>query len=111
MSDQPRHVRVRDINDACREHFLNCTVTVSLAVQALSTEQIDQLLAAVRDFEQFDTADDSHDEHAFGVIELFGQTWFWKFAYYDQAMTMLSDDPSDVRKTRRVLTIMAASEY
>jgi hypothetical protein len=54
---------------------------------------------------------DPHHEHDFGAIDLHGEKWFWKFDYYSSDMRHGSDDPSDVNRTRRVLTIMAASEY
>jgi hypothetical protein len=56
-------------------------------------------------------ANDPHHEHDFGAIDLHGQKWFWKFDYYLPDMRMGSDDPSDCDNTRRVLTIMHASEY
>lgn len=102
---------IRTINDRCRKHFLGCQVMVTQNVQELSDDDKAQLLQAVRTFDKFDVDNDPHNEHDFGAIDLHGQKWFWKFDYYSSDMRHGSDDPSDVNGTRRVLTIMAASEY
>lgn len=111
MDDQPRHVRIRTINDRCRQHFLGCAITVTVAVQELEAVERAQLLQAVRDFEAFDPDNDPHHEHDFGAIELHDHTWFWKFDYYSNDMRTGSDDPADTGKTRRVLTVMRSDEY
>ena len=54
---------------------------------------------------------DPHGEHDFGALEYLGQNLFWKIDYYAPDMLHGSEDPSDIAKTVRVLTIMLASEY
>jgi hypothetical protein len=66
---------------------------------------------AVREFDQFDAGNGPHRDHDFGAIDLHGQKWFWKFDYQAPDMHRGSDDPADIGKTHRVLTIMHASEY
>jgi hypothetical protein len=102
---------IRTINDRCRSHFLGCQVMVTPSVQELSDADKAELLQAVRTFDKFGEDNDPHHEHDFGAIDLHGEKWFWKFDYYSSDMRHGSDDPSDITRTRRVLTIMAASEY
>ena len=66
---------------------------------------------AVAKFEAFTADNDPYGEHDFGSFELTGQRLFWKIDYYDQDLQFGSPDPSDPTVTRRVLTIMLASEY
>jgi hypothetical protein len=40
-----------------------------------------------------------------------GKTCFWKIDAYDNDYSMGSDDPADLGKTRRVLTVMLAEEW
>jgi len=40
----------------------------------------------VRQFSDFNISNDPYGKHDFGKIELFGETIFWKFDYYDLAL-------------------------
>jgi hypothetical protein len=102
---------IRTINDRCRRHFLGCQVMLTPGVQELSDAEKAQLLSAVRELDQFDADNDPHHEHDFGSIDLHDQKWFWKFDYYAPDFCMGAEEPEDADKTRRVLTIMHASEY
>ena len=68
-------------------------------------------LAKVIAFDAFSADNDPHHEHDFGSFELEGEKLFWKIDYYDSDLTYGSEDPNDVEKTHRVLTIMLASDY
>jgi hypothetical protein len=49
-----------------------------------------------------------------GRIELFDSSFLWKIDYLDRQhwqQNIGSDDPADVQKTLRVMTIMFTSEY
>jgi hypothetical protein len=102
---------IRELNDRCRQTFVDCRVVMTKAVADLNEGQRAQLLGAVRSFSEFTEDNDPHGEHDFGLIELFEGTWYWKFDYYDLTMHRGSEDPADPNKTVRVLTILNASEY
>lgn len=67
--------------------------------------------AEVRDFDKFTEDNDPYGWHDFGSFDFEGQKIFWKIDLYDTQYEMGSEDPSDPTQTRRVLTIMLASEY
>ncbi|MEP3948114.1 DUF3768 domain-containing protein [Ascidiaceihabitans sp.] len=71
----------------------------------------EQLAQAVAEFSQFTEENNPHGEHDFGAFEFHKHKCFWKIDYYDLDYTMGFDDPSDLSKTRRVLTIMLAEEW
>jgi hypothetical protein len=46
-----------------------------------------------------------------GVIEVAGEKVFFKIDLYDLKMEFGTEDPTNLDKTRRVLTILFPSEY
>ena len=103
--------RIRVLNDAFRTTFVGGAVMCTSGFQSLPLEQRARVLTEVRSFTSFNEANDPHDEHDFGVIETKSEPILFKIDYYDLDMTMHSPDPTDPEVTRRVLTIMLASEY
>jgi hypothetical protein len=68
----------------------------------------------VRRFDSFAEDNDPDGEHDFGTFEVRGvaEKIFWKIDYYaDASCAFGSDDPSDISRCFRVLTIMLASDY
>jgi hypothetical protein len=65
----------------------------------------------VQRFSEFTEDNNPHGERDFGSFELCGQTVCFKIDYYAPDMEHGSEDPADVTKTARVLTIMRADEY
>lgn len=69
------------------------------------------ILHKVRAFNYFTEDNDPCGEHDFGAFDHGGQRIFWKIDYYAPDMTHGSEDPADLSKTVRVLTILLASEW
>lgn len=103
--------RVRVLNDNFRSTFVGGRVLTTASVAELRVDTKARLFLAVQSFSNFTNDNDPHGEHDFGVIELQGETYFWKIDYYDVECRWGSEDPGDPQKTTRVLTIMRASEY
>jgi len=104
--------QIRELNDAFRRG--GPTVRgwfVTAGAQALGAETLPQAIEAVQAFDAFGADNDPHGEHDFGSLDVAGHSIFWKIDYYDLSLTWASEDPADPSKTRRVLTIMLASEY
>ncbi|GLO68653.1 hypothetical protein MACH17_01700 [Phaeobacter inhibens] len=74
----------------------------------ITTETLTQNVAQ---FDDFTEHNDPHCEHDFGAFEFHGHQLFWKIDAYDQNYALGPDDPADLSKTRRVLTIMLAEEW
>lgn len=103
--------RVAHLNDVLRTTFLTGTVVITEGVRALSDADQSAIREGVERFDTFDEDNDPYNEHDFGALTLNGHKVFWKIDCYDPTLTFASDDPSDSSITRRVLTIMLASEY
>jgi len=71
----------------------------------------EMLIQRVAQFDDFTEQNDPHGEHDFGAFEFHGHQLFWKVDAYDEDYNIGSDDPTDLSKTRRVLTIMLAEEW
>jgi len=87
-----------------------CILTAG--IDALSLEAQIDLLQQVQRFDDFTEDNDSYGEHDFGAIDHpeAGKV-FWKIDYYDPTYTKGSENPCDLTRTARVLTVMLASEY
>ena len=70
-----------------------------------------EAVRATGTFDTFEPENDPEGWHDFGAVEIRGETVFWKIDLYDQDYSMGSSDPANVSVTRRVLTILHASEY
>jgi Protein of unknown function (DUF3768) len=103
--------RIRLLNDAFRTTFQNGKVMMTCGVDALSPEVKRIVICKVRTFSDFTNDNDPHAEHDFGNFEVACEKMFWKIDYYDENLEHGSEDPSDLFKTTRVLTIMLAEEY
>jgi hypothetical protein len=110
LSDE-KTTRIRQLNDALRTTFQNGKVMLTCGVDALPPDVKRMVILKVRTFSDFTNDNDPHSEHDFGSFEVPGERIFWKIDYYDENLEHGSEDPSDLFKTTRVLTIMLAGEY
>ncbi|WP_424972641.1 DUF3768 domain-containing protein [Dinoroseobacter sp. S76] len=69
------------------------------------------VLAIVQGFDQFSSDNDPYGAHDFGSFAFEGETCFWKIDLYDTDLRYGTPEPTDLSQTKRVLTIMLASEY
>ncbi len=103
--------RIRRLNDRFRRSGIGGDILITPGIQSLGDEGLQKVAAKVAEFDQFDHDNDPHGEHDFGAFDHDGQRIFWKIDYYGPDLMSGSEDPSDPDATRRVLTIMLASEY
>lgn len=107
-------------NDQCRQLVqmpvfgkpaVPCRIVMTHGIAALSPEDQIVVCAKVRQFDDFSEGNDPYGERDFGAFDHNGSKIFWKIDYYEPTLRWGSEDPSDLKKTVRVLTIMLASEY
>ena len=112
----PKVPKVAQLNDAFRrgdpkvpgQRFVTAGVVHLLKQLDIPTET---LIRRVAQFVDITERNDPHGEHDFGVLEFHGHRLVWKVDCYDNDYSLGSDDPTDLSKTRRVLTIMLAEEW
>lgn len=103
--------RIAELNDKFRRTFAGGKVVMTPGIADLAPDDLVQVLAKVRGFEDFEEGDDPYGEHDFGAFDHSGQKIFWKIDYYAPCMTRGSEDPADPSQTTRVLTVLLAEEY
>ena len=102
---------IRTLNDNFRKTFIGGRVMLTCGIRTKTHDEIAKILEKVRSFDNFTTANDPYGEHDFGSFDYKGQKIFWKIDYYDKNMQYLSEDPTDISKTIRTLTIMLAEDW
>ena len=107
----PRTARIRALNDRLRREGLGGMTMGTRGFLALDAVTQLAVLAAVREFDAFTSANDPWGEHDCAVVEVVGHRIIWKIDAYERSLTLASPDPADPKVTRRVLTVMLADEY
>ncbi len=119
-SNAARAQQCAHLNDLCRAGTLKqsrvvftrgcidafCDPDDRLSLFAVQAEILSKVRGHV-----FAEGDDPHGERDFGAFEHRGKRLFWKIDYYDPSLSFGSEQPTDLAKTHRVLTIMLVSEY
>jgi hypothetical protein len=111
IESKERIARIRDLNDAFRRTFAGGRVMLTYGVDALPDAIKVKALQLVRIFDRFSEDNDPYGERDFGSFDLSDSKFFWKIDYYDERCEFGSEDPSDPKRTTRVLTVMLADEY
>ena len=120
-----RAEQIARLNDLARRAMgISCVVVATEDVRALPEAEQSRLRELVETFDAFTPDNDPYGERDFGAIYQgvdgvwstsrpvdVAETVFWKIDAYDRALRFGSEDPADPAVTRRVLTIMLASEY
>ena len=108
----PRIARIATLNDQLRTTFTGGEIVITSGIASLDDASRAFVLNRVQTFEFFTPENDPYGERDFGAFDLPDvEKVFWKIDYYDPKLEFGSEDPSNPGATRRVLTIMLASEY
>jgi hypothetical protein len=103
--------RIRALNDELRKTGAGGKTYLTPGIIEKGADFIAKATAAVRAFDAFTNDNDPWQEHDCATLDVDGEPVMFKVDYYDENMEYGSPDPADPRLTRRVLTIMLASDY
>ena len=126
-AERARAARIARLNDRARQAMgIACAAVTTTGFRSLSASDQSRVRELIETYNAFTPGNDPYGERDFGAIyqgrdgrwtalpPVKGdpvETAFWKIDAYDRAMRFGSPDPADPAVTRRVLTIMLASEY
>ena len=102
---------IRYLNDRFRSTFQGGQVVLSRGIRALPKMDVAAIMLLVSTYDDFTAENDPYHEHDCAALEYNGKKILWKIDYYDKDYEYASEDPSDISKTNRVLTVMLADEY
>lgn len=105
---------IRALNDELRADMNNLElgiVVVTSGINAMGAIAMTNIFRHVKEFDAFTDDNDPHGEHDFGSFEYGLDTINWKIDYYDIDFRCGSENPASAANTKRVLTVMLASEY
>ena len=120
-----RTEQIARLNDLARRAMgIACVVVATEGIRALPEADQSRLRELIETFDVFTLDNDPYGERDFGALyQGLDGVWsvlrpahvavtvFWKIDAYDRDLRFGSEDPADPAVTRRVLTIMLASEY
>jgi len=90
-------------NDIFRKTFIGGKVLLTSGVN--DSDNLQEVIKAVQNFDTFTPDNDPHLERDFGKVTVNSDDYFWKVDYYDDNYEFFKTDGN------RVLTIMRADEY
>jgi len=103
--------RVRYLNDLLRKTGIGGQIVMAPGIASLEATSTAEIAAAVAAFDAFDADNDPYGEHDCACLQVGENRVIWKIDYYDLSLRAHSPDKSDAAVTRRVLTIVLATEY
>ena len=120
--------RIARLNDLARRAMgVACTAVATAGFRSLTDNDQSQVRELIETYDAFTEDNDPNGERDFGTIYQLGDgSWttecprsqederervFWKLDYYDRKMEFASEDAANPVITRRVLTIMLASDW
>ena len=111
MSGNGSTESIRELNDRLRRENLGGEWMLTRGITTLGIDRVASVVHAVMLFDDFTSDNDPYGEHDCAVMEVEDVEVIWKIDYFDMTMMYGSPDPSDPTVTKRILTVMLASDY
>jgi hypothetical protein len=86
-------------------------VVFTHGIEAKGSVFAKQAIKAVQTFAAFDDGNNPRRERDFGIVRIDGETVYFKIDLYDADYRYGTPEPANPAVTRRVLTVLLASEY
>lgn len=102
--------RLRHLNDLLRTTLKGGKFEMTAGVRELPGDLRAQALSVLRSYDNFNPENDPFNEHEFGSFDIADRRFCWRIEAFDKHLRYGSDDPTDPKKTTRVLTLMLSSE-
>lgn len=102
---------IKKLNDDFRTTLTGGQIMMTPGITALGPDAVARLIDKLIAYDDFSEDSDPHHEHDFGAIEIDGERTFFKVDYFSVDLQAHSPDPTNPKITRRVMTVMLASEY
>ena len=100
------------LNDICRMMLGRMdTAVCTSGISAFPKADQAAIYEKVQNYSDFSSDNDPYGERDFGSFTHNGEKIFWKIDCYDNSFEFGSSDPTNPEITKRVLTILLASEY
>jgi len=111
IDTKERVALIREANDKFRTTFRGGKVLLTASVAALPSADKAAGLQAVADFKAFNEENDPHLEADYGSFDLSGREWWFKIDYFAPDLEHASEDPADLAKTKRIMTVGLAMDW
>lgn len=103
--------KIRELNDNHRRDIPYSKTVYTIGINELWEDAVYEILDKVRGFRDFNYDNDPYETHEFGAFDYEGTKIYFKIDCFDTDYRYWSEDASDPKKTKRVLTILTADEY
>jgi hypothetical protein len=103
--------RICALNDDFRKTFRGGEVILTASVAELPDMVKSAVLEQVATFEAFNEENDPYGEHDYGSFDYCNREFFFKIDYLRADSDVLSEDPADTTKTRRILTVGLSMDW
>lgn len=111
MAGDTRRAAIARLNDRFRSTGIGGQIFLTAGVAGLPEGELNEIVGAVRCFDDFTPDNDPYGEHDFASLVVAGLRIIWKIDYYPPDGSSRDADPQNYATCKRVMTIMLAEEY
>ncbi len=111
IDTKERVAEIRRLNDQFRTTFRGGQILLTASVAELPDMVKASALEKVAAFKDFNEENDPYQERDYGSFDHCDREVWFKIDYYNLTLDSASEDPADVSKTKRIMTIGLAQDW